>query len=73
PMMPAPQKRYDVNEDVQRLEEKAKEVAESEEVGTASDRTGKVITLEDLMKEEEGDLAGTVSFKEIQKIIGIER
>ena len=105
PMMPAPQRRYDVNDDVKRLEEMAKEVAGgrfqvagdtqvaggrlqvagdtqvaggklqvAEDSGaTASAGTGKVINLEDLLREDEGELAGTVSFQEMQKIIGIER
>jgi hypothetical protein len=83
PMMPPPQKRYDVNEDVMRLEEMAKEVAGGSLQVAVSEDDGeikqpevastKVISLDDLMKEEEGELAGTVSFSEMQKIIGIER
>ena len=33
----------------------------------------KVIVLEDLLREDEGELAETVSFSEMQKIIGIKR
>ena len=80
PMMPPPQKRYDVNEDVMRLEEMAKDAAggslqveDDGEIKQPEVASTKVISLDDLLKEEEGDLAGTVSFSEMQKIIGIER
>jgi len=87
PMMPPPAKRQDVNEDVKRLEELAvganggspaqpelPPTAEQQHQSTATPAKPKIILLEDLMKEEEEDeLAATVSFKEMQKIIGIER
>ncbi len=82
PMMPAPVKRVDVNAEVAELERLAEKKLSTED-GLASACTGtgkpqdeastKVIVLEDLLKEEEGELAESVSFEEMQKIIGISR
>jgi putative transposase len=92
PMMPAPVKKQDVNDDVAKLEALARGINSTTEntemddlssAGTASCATtggdhiakgSKVIVLEDLLREsEEGELANTVTFQEMQKIIGIER
>ena len=92
PMMPAPVKRKDVNQEVAELEklaaaavETGREVErsrgrEAESGQSPEDLAGetpafqsKVIVLEDLLKEEEGELAESVSFSEMQKIIGISR
>ncbi|MCB5285515.1 MAG: transposase family protein [Candidatus Cloacimonetes bacterium] len=80
PMMPPRKPRADVHDDVAALEKIARE-AESEvpvvieleqAVAAAAPAIEKTIELEDLL-EDEGSLASTVSFKEMQKIIGIER
>lgn len=88
PMMPERVKRVDVNEEVAELERMAKERdremakgLEGEVVPADSadlpadyaDRVDKVIVLEDLLREDEGELAETVSFSEMQKIIGIKK
>ena len=85
PMMPPPVKKQDVNDDVAKLEALARginsttentEIDDLSSAGTASCATtgSKVIVLEDLLREsEEGELANTVTFQEMQKIIGIER
>ena len=89
PMMPAPKKRYDVMTDIEALERKAEALVEAvsgEEatvdsclrrndgnVETGGKTSSKVIVLEDLLSEDEGDLAESVSFSEMQKIIGIKR
>lgn len=82
PMMPERVKRVDVNEEIAELERMAKGFpadTADKSADSADDKrqddasTSKVIRLEDLLEEEEGELAETVSFSEMQKIIGIQR
>lgn len=78
-MMPKVVKKADVNDEVAELERIAKSeqrTENSEQMEKPQDEAStvdKVIVLEDLLREDEGELAETVSFSEMQKIIGIKR
>lgn len=74
PMMPEVVKRVDVNEEIAELEELARASSGAGEERSLEE-TDKVIVLEDLLGDADdgGDLAGVVSFEEMQKIIGLDR
>jgi len=80
PMKPKVAKRVDVNDEVAELERIASGAGEPLSTETQkhrdaeeSGKSEKVILLEDLLRDDEGELAETVSFSEMQKIIGIKR
>jgi len=82
PSMPKIEKRLDVNDEVAELERIAERHEEpvpvaaetvQEESPAAAAKEDSVTILEDLLKEDNAELAETVSFAEMQRIIGIKQ